>query len=55
MSFLTNFKVFGYLMKHDFQVYDIKSQTNPYIKRKSGMKLSKFLLIKSDIQTAPRF
>ena len=40
--FLTNFEVFGYLMKHDFRVYDITAQSNPYLKRKSGLKLSKF-------------
>ena len=38
--FLTNFEVLGYLMKHDFRVY-ITSQTHPYSKRKSGLKLSK--------------
>ena len=41
-EFLTKFEVFGYLMKHDFRVYDIASQTNPYLKRKSGLKLLKF-------------
>ena len=40
--FLTNFEVFGYLIKHDFQMYDITSETNPYLKRKSDLKLSKF-------------
>ena len=39
---LTNFEVFGYLMKNDCQVYDVASPTNPYLKRKSGSKLSKF-------------
>ena len=29
-------------MKHDFQVYDITSQTNPYLKRKLGLNLMKF-------------
>ena len=28
-------------MKHDFQVY-ITSQTNPYLKRKSGLNLTNF-------------
>ena len=41
-EFLTNFSVFGYLMKDDFRVYDITSQTNPYLKRKSGLNLTKF-------------
>ena len=41
-SFLTNVSLFGYLMKHDFRVYDIISQTNPYLKRKSGLNLTKF-------------
>ena len=30
-EFLTNFPVFGCLMKHDFRVYDIISETNPYL------------------------
>ena len=29
-------------MKHDFRVRDSTSQTNPFLKRKSGLKLSKF-------------
>ena len=29
-------------MKHDFRVYDIASQMNLYLKRKSGLKLLKF-------------
>ena len=39
--FLTSFEVFGHLMKHDFRGY-ITTLTNPYLKRKSGLKLSKF-------------
>ena len=34
MSFLTNFEVFRYLVKHSFAAYDITFQTNPYLKRK---------------------
>ena len=41
-SFLTNFKFSEYQMKHDFRVCDITSQTNPYLKRESGLKLSRF-------------
>ena len=40
-EFLINFEVFRYLMKHDFRVYDI-SRKNPYLKRKSGLNLTKF-------------
>ena len=41
-EFLTNFEVFGHLMKLEFRVYDITFQTNRYLKRKSSLKLSKF-------------
>ena len=40
--FSTNFEVFRYLMKHDFRVYDISSQTNSNLKRNSSLKSSKF-------------
>ena len=53
-EFLTIFEMFRNQIKQDIRLYDLASQKTPHLKRKSGLKLSKFHPL-SHFQTTSRF